>query len=112
MLRGLSVSVEINGDLILDTADIMMVSGVHCTVTVTSVFTVSGSVAVQFRVCEVPSYSRPLGTLRATAGVDTVSCIQMHVGKYFMTQTVETALTADRDRDSLRFGGDVISCSR
>ena len=46
MLRGLSVSVEMNGDLILDTADIMtrslVVSGVHCTATVTSVSTVSG----------------------------------------------------------------------
>ena len=76
MLRGLSVSVEMNGDLILDTADMLtqslVVSGVHCTVTVTSVSTVSGSVTVQVRVCEVPSYSGPLGTLRATAGVGTV----------------------------------------
>ena len=76
MLRGLSVSVEMNGDLILDTADILtrslVVSGVHCTVTVTSVSTVSGSVTVQVRVCEVPSYSGPLGTLRATAGVGSV----------------------------------------
>ena len=75
MLRGLSVSVEMNGDLILDTADILtrslVVSGVHCKVTVTSVSTVSGSVTVQVRVCEVPSYSGPLGTLRATAGVGT-----------------------------------------
>ena len=78
MLRGLSVSVEMNGDLMLDTADIMtrslVVSGVHCTVTFTSVSlsTVSGSVTVQVRVCEVPSYSGPLGTLRVTAGVGTV----------------------------------------
>ena len=75
MLRGLSVSVEMNGDLILDAADIMtrslVVSGVHCTATVTSVSTVSGSVTMQVRVCEVPSYSGPLGTLRATAGVGT-----------------------------------------
>ena len=76
MLRGLSVSVEMNGDLILDTADTMtrslvVVSGVHCTATVTSVSTVSGSVTMQVRVCEVPSYSGPLGTLRATAGVGT-----------------------------------------
>ena len=57
MLRGLSVSVEMNGDLILDTGDMLtwslVVSGVHCTVTSTSVFTVSGSVTVQVRVCEV-----------------------------------------------------------
>ena len=50
MLRGLSVSVEMNGDLILDTADTLTrsleVSAVHCTVTVTSVSTVSGSVTV------------------------------------------------------------------
>ena len=76
MLRGLSVSVEMNGDLILDTADMLtrslVVSGVHCTVTVTSVSTVSGSVTVQVRVCEVPSYSGPLGTLRVRAGVGTV----------------------------------------
>ena len=75
MLRGLSVSVEMNGDLILDTADIMtrplVVSGVHCTATVTSVSTVSGSVTMQVRVCAVPSYSGPLGTLRVTAGVGT-----------------------------------------
>ena len=80
MLRGLSVSVEMNGDLILDTADMLtwslVVSGVHCTVTVTSVSTVSGSVTVQVRVCEVPSYSGPLGTLRATAGVGTVTVRQ------------------------------------
>ena len=76
MLRGLSVSVEMNGDLILDTGGILtrslVVSGVHCTVTVTSVSTVSGSVTVQVRVCEVPSYSGPLGTLRVRFGVGTV----------------------------------------
>ena len=75
MLRGLSVSVEMNGDLILVTEDIITRSleatGVHCTSTVTSVSTVSGSVTVQIRVCEVPSYSGPLGTLRSRVGVGT-----------------------------------------
>ena len=75
MLRGLSVSVEMNGDLILVTGDIMTRSleatGVHCTSTVTSVSTVSGSVTLQVRVCEVPSYSGPLGTLRSRVGVGT-----------------------------------------
>ena len=76
MVRGLSVSVEMNGDLILDTADIITRSlestGVQCTSTVTSsLSTVSGSVILQVRVREVPSYSGPLGTLRATVGVGT-----------------------------------------
>ena len=76
MLRGLSVSVEINGDLILVTGDSIIRSleatGVHCTSTVTSVSTVSGSVTVQVRVRDVPSYSGPLGTLRSRVGVGTV----------------------------------------
>ena len=59
----------------LDTADIITRSleaaGVHCTSTVTSVSTVSGSVTLQARVCEVPSYSGPLGTLRSRVGVGT-----------------------------------------
>ena len=79
MIRGLSVSVETNGDLILDTVDIITrslkstgVSGVHCTSRVTaSLSTVSGSVILQVRVREVPSYSGPLGTLRATVGAGT-----------------------------------------
>ena len=75
MLRGLSVSAEMNGDLILVTGDIITRSlettGVHCTSTVTSVSTVSGSVTVQVKVCEVPSYSGPPGTLRSRVGVDT-----------------------------------------
>ena len=66
---------EMNGDLILVTGDIIARSleatGVHCTSTVTSVSTVSGSVTVQVRVCEVPSYSGPLGTLRSRVGVGT-----------------------------------------
>ena len=67
---------EMNGDLILVTGDIITRSleatGVHCTSTVTSVSTVSGSVTVQVKVCEVPSYSGPLGTLRSRVGVGTV----------------------------------------
>ena len=66
---------EMNGDLILVTGDIVTRSleatGVHCTCTVTSVSTVSGSVTVQVRVREVPSYSGPLGTLRYGVGVGT-----------------------------------------
>ena len=66
---------EMNGDLMLDTADIITRSleagGVHCTSTVTSVSTVSGSVTLQVRVCEVSSYSGPLGTLRSRVGVGT-----------------------------------------
>ena len=58
-----------NGGLILDTADVITRSleagSLHCTSTVTSVSTVSGSVTLQVRVCEVPSYSGPLGTLRS-----------------------------------------------
>ena len=68
---------EMNGDLILLTEDIITRSleatGVHCTSTVTSVSTVSGrgSVTVQVRVLEVPSYSGPLGILRYGVGVGT-----------------------------------------
>ena len=43
----------------------------HCTFTVTSLSTASGSVTVQFRVCLVPSYRGSLGTARATDGVGT-----------------------------------------
>ena len=76
MMRGLNISVEMNGDLTLVTDDMVTcslveMSGVHCTVTVTSVSTVGGSVTVQVRVCEVPSYSEPLGTARPAFGVGT-----------------------------------------
>ena len=43
----------------------------HSTSTVTSLSTASGSVTVQVRVCLVPSYREPLGTVRATDGVGT-----------------------------------------
>ena len=83
MLRGLSVSEEMNGDLILVTGDIITRSleatGVHCTSTVTSVSTVSGSVTVQVRVREVPSYSGPLGTLRSRVGVGTTIKIYIYI---------------------------------
>ena len=63
---------EMNGGLILDTADVITRSleagSLHCTSTVTSMSTVSGSVTLQARVCEVPSYSGPLGTLRSRVG--------------------------------------------
>ena len=66
---------EVNGDLMLDTADIIArlleAAGVHCTSTVTSVSTVSGSVTLQVRVCDAPSYSGPLGTLRSRVRVGT-----------------------------------------
>ena len=80
MMRGLSLSVDMNGDLTLDTRDtstctleVMRVElCVQSTVTFTSVSTVSGRVTLQVRVCEVPSYSGPLGTPRLAAGVGTV----------------------------------------
>ena len=67
---------EMNGDLILDTADIIIRPlesiGVHSTFTVTfSLSTVSDSVILQVRVREVPSYSGPLGTSRDRVGVGT-----------------------------------------
>ena len=75
MLRGLSVSVEMNGGLILDTADTITRSfeatGDHCTSTVTSVSTASGSVTLQVEFHKVPSYNVPLGTLRCIVGVGT-----------------------------------------
>ena len=79
MVRGLSVSVEVKGDLMVATGDIMTRSeeairdppNCHCTSTVTSLSTASGSVTVQVRVCPVPSYRGPLGTARATDGVGT-----------------------------------------
>ena len=53
-IRGLIVSVETNGDLRLDGEDTRTLSlgesGIHCTVTVTSVSTEGGRVAVQVRV--------------------------------------------------------------
>ena len=79
MTRGLNVSVEENGDLTPDTADISIrseelsvdPSNFHSTSTVTSVSTESVSVTLQFRVCLVPSYSGPLGTLTDTDGEGT-----------------------------------------
>jgi len=79
MVRGLSVSVEVKGGLMVATGDIMArseeaigdPSNSHSTSTTTSLSTASGSVAVQVRVCLVPSYRGPLGTARATDGVAT-----------------------------------------
>ena len=87
MMRGVKVSVEENGDLMSDTAEMLVrsveVSGdplnCHSTSTVTSVSTESFSVTLQFRVCLVPSYSGPLGTSTDTDGKGTMeknwSCI-------------------------------------
>ena len=80
MTRGLSLSVDMNGGLTPDTGDtttrsleVMGVeSSVQSTVIVTSVSTVPGRVTLQVRVCEVPSYSGPLGTPRLALGVGTV----------------------------------------
>ena len=80
MVRGLSVSVEVKGGLMVATGDIMTRSGevisnppnCHSTSTVTSLSTASGIVTVHVRVCLVPSYREPLGTARTTDGVGTV----------------------------------------
>ena len=74
--RGLRVRFEMNGDLVPVTGDMvslpLLVAGVQTNVAVTSVSTEGGSEAVQVRVTDCPSYSRPLGTLRVTFGVGTV----------------------------------------
>ena len=70
-MRGLSVSVEVNGDIMVATGDILTwleeaigdPLNCHCTITVASLSTASGSVTVQVRVCVVPSYRKPLGTI-------------------------------------------------
>ena len=51
----------------------MVRSGCHSTLMMTSVSTEGGNVIVQVRVCDVPSYSEPLGILRVTFGVGTAS---------------------------------------
>ena len=119
---------EMNGDLILVTGDIITWSleatGVHCTSTVTSVSTVSGSVTVQVRVCEVPSYSGPLGTLRSRVGVGTAIKIiytreeesWICITVYKRTPTVLTVhyiiVFLTSDSDSVWCGGDghIIHC--
>ena len=79
MMRGLSASVEVKGGIMVATGDIMTRSegaigdppNSHSIPTVTSLSTASGSVTVQVRVCLVPSYRGPLGTVRCTNGVGT-----------------------------------------
>ena len=79
MVRGLSVSVEVKGGLMVATGDIMTRSeeaisdppNCHSTSTTTSLSTASSSVTVQVRVCLVPAYREPLGIARATDGVET-----------------------------------------
>ena len=86
MMRGLNVSVEMNGDITPGAGDIiirslvvmmMVVFSIQSTVTVTSVSTVAGSVIVQVIVCKEPSYSCPLGILSVEVGVGTV-----HIGRH------------------------------
>ena len=86
MMRGLNVSVEMNGDIILDTGDIIirslvvmmiLVPSIQSIVTLTLVSTVSGSVTLHVIVCKVPSYSSSLvGIIRVVIGVGTV-CIDI-----------------------------------
>ena len=88
MARGLRDSVEMNGDLRLEGGDmttrLLFVLGVHLTVTLTSVSTEGGSVAVQVNVSEDPSSSGPLETLRVTCGVGTTRKLHKckHRGSY------------------------------
>ena len=81
MMSGLNVNNEMNGDITPDVGNtiirslvvsMVVVFSIQCTVTVTSVFTVSGSVIVHVIVCKVPSYSCPLGTLSVDVGVGTI----------------------------------------
>lgn len=75
MARGLRDSVEMKGDLRLEGGDmttrLLFVLGVHLTVTLISVSTDGGSVAVQVNVSDDPSSCGPLETLRVTFGVGT-----------------------------------------
>ena len=52
---------------------------VQFTETVISVSTDAASVAVQFRVREVPSYSGPVGTLTDTTGVGTAGTYEVYL---------------------------------
>ena len=86
MMRGLNVSVEMNGDIREDTGDIIirslvvmmiLVPSIQSIVTLTLVSTVSGSVTLHVIVCKVPSYSVPLvEIIRVEFGVGTV-CIDI-----------------------------------
>ena len=64
-----------NGDLSLVGGDrvtrSLLISAVQLIVTLTSVSTQGGSVAVQVKVREVPSFSAPLETLTVTVGAGT-----------------------------------------
>ena len=109
---------EMNGDLILVTLDIITRSleatGVHCTSTVTSVSTVSGSVTVQVRVCEVPSYNGPLGTLRSRVGVGTIIIYGMLLNLHHCTcmKNTENSFILTSDCNRVWCGGDghIIYC--
>ena len=88
MARGLIASVEMNGDLRLEGGDmtirLLFVLGVHLTVTLTSVPTEGGRVAVQVNFSEDPSSSGPLETLRVTCGIGTTRKLHKckHRGSY------------------------------
>ena len=88
MARGLRASEEMKGDLRLEGGDMMtrllFVLGVHLTVTLTSVSTDGGRVAVQVNVSEDSSSTGPLETLRVTCGVGTARKLHKckHIGSY------------------------------
>ena len=73
-----------------------MLGVVHCTEILVSVSTDAGSVAVQVRVKEVPSYSGPVGTLTETTGVGTagMECMWISSKQYELV-----LLTVDGDID-------------
>ena len=81
MMSGLNVNNEMNEDITPDAGDIItrslvvsmvVIFSIQCTVTVTSVSTVSGSVIVHVIACKVPSYSCPLGILSVEVKVGTI----------------------------------------
>ena len=88
MARGLRDSVEMNGDIRLEGGDmttrLLFVLVVHLTVTLTSVSTEGGRVAVQVNVSDDPSSSGPLETLRVICGVGTTRKLHKckHIGSY------------------------------
>ena len=112
-VRGLSVSVEVKGDIMVATGDIMTRSeeairdppNSHSTSTVTSLSTASGSVTVQVRVWLVPSYRGPLERESSTRGVETTQ----EKGKEKVSLEVrcgrQNVLTADGDIGGRGGGG-------
>ena len=70
-----------------------MLGVVHCTEILVSVSTDAGSVAMQVRVKEVPSYSGLVETLTDTAGVGTAGMECMWISCY----NEKVLLTSDSD---------------